>query len=318
MSSISQEQPPTEGIELNAGFYALAMILSGSWIAMRMFFDNHDGLAMMFAVLLGMTIVLRFWLTGVQFFIVLGYLFQSGRGNPAVADLLADGTVMMGAATLLYLIASSRYVCLMSPVVPYSVASTTFRESCAFLINSLRPDKTDAVQPTETDGKVRLGRRLKSNMRPDEFITGAIRIAVVAGVTLAILSYVKLLPSRYVVLNYKLLDVSLRGITIAWLLMAVLGLAVLASAIVVWKYKTPQEAGVYLRSVITKRSARDLSPIMRRMVKHRRKSLVTSLRKGRRKPEIELLDPEGQPVTARSEKSRRQPPNRKRSTPPRR
>ena len=304
MSSARPTTPPEtlrqkpSAIELNAGIYAILTLLSAFWIAITLWDAGRDYTAMIVVGLTLLLLITRVWLVGLIYFGVLAFLFMDEPPDGRTMRDLHGQELLFVAATVAFLISSSRYLALTAPILPYGGMSlgALFSNSVDFLSSLIEQDSETDKQKLESPLPSRLEARHKSTIRVDEFLTGIFRwLVALVGASL-LLQFVPYGDTEEIV-TYGVKIPALRASTLAWMLVGFAGVAGLLLTPIAWMRYSKLEAGVYLRSTVTKWCFGDLRAIVGRLVKNRRKSLVTNLRRG--KPtRVNLMDAKGGVVRA--------------------
>lgn len=304
MNTTVKKKQTSPVIELNAGLYAIIMLLSACWMAMTFWDAGRDYTAMIVGLLVVVMLVTRVWLVGLVYFGALSFLFVD---EPRVGLTMSDfdgNSLVFAASVVAFLISSSRYLALTAPILPYRSLSLKdlFCDSVQFLSSLFETEKTGSAPSARPRVPARLEARHKSTMRIDEFLTGVIRwLIALAGASL-LLQFVP--DGGVAAIQWSgLQSAGLRAATVAWMLVGLVAVAGLLLTPIAWMRHSKLEAGVYLRSTVTKWCFGDLRGIVKRLVKYRRKSLVTNLRRGKPK-RVRLRDSEGGVVRAGKPKKR--------------
>lgn len=274
-----QQRSPRSGGVLNAGVYAAVSLVSGFWILLGLLDAGQTEAALFMAIFMGLLLILRIWFVGPVLFLVMMSLLMQPRGPVGLAAL-DGGSLLFAAATVTFVLAGSRYVALVAPILPYSSKSirATVRDTYEWVMGLLS-ERSNGAEDSVSTRRARLGRRRSETIRREEFISGMFRVLVSLLAAFLLLIVVPLRPD--VVNRFGLVPMAVRAITLGWLLLAIVGVSYLLAAPVNWFRHTPREAGVFLRSVLTRWCARDMGAMVKRQVKHRRKSVVA--RVGREK-----------------------------------
>lgn len=266
------------GVEMSAGIYMLLAVLSGGLVAMRVLdYDGTNWLLLILAVLLVALLFFRIWLVGMLYLAILVFLNHTEPrylfAGPTPFD---TSDVMFAAACLGFIIFASRYLTMLSPVRTYGAGRPTWRESLRFLLGAFRPAEEVTAEKRIFDPDCHLGRRQKQIMKPDELVSGALRIALGVGVAFAILQFVPLMSRYDARYEYGLRGPAVRLVTIGWLIIAgLLFLKFITGRIRRWQSR--REAEMFLRSEATRGLFTELRSMAVRLVKHRQRTLVRRL-----------------------------------------
>lgn len=286
--SMFERSPANElsGDVLNSGVYAAVAVVSAFSIGIHLLQFGYSEAAFVLAVLVVLLIVVRLWFVGPVVFLVQLFLLMSERQIFGGGRFMESDSVTLAAATLAFVIAASRYVALTSSVVPYSTVSLrgTVRENVTAFVKSLTlngPGGRTSVR-AELDRHARLGPRSPRTIRREEFATGLFRILVPLLVAMVLLMFVPTRPDSARVVG--LVPGALRTATVAWIIAGCCGAVLLLLKLLSRNSQSPREAGVYLRTVVTWWCHRDLGAMVKRQIKHRKKSVVANAgrRKGRK------------------------------------
>ena len=265
------------GVEMSAGIYMLLAVLSGGVVAMRVLDYGTNWLLLILVVLLAALLFFRIWLVGMLYLSVLVFLNHTEpRYLFAGPTPLDSSEVFFAAACLGFIIFASRYLTMLSPVRTYGAGRSTWRESLRFLLGAFRPPDDAKAEKRIFDRDCHLGRRQKQIMKPDELLSGVLRIAIGVGTAFAILQFVPLMPRYEARYEYGLRGPAVRLIAIGWLVIAaLLFLKFITGPIRRWQSK--REAEMFLRSEATRGLFTELRSMAVRLVKHRQRTLVRRL-----------------------------------------
>lgn len=288
-------------IELNAGIYAVAALLSSGWIGLTLLDAERDSTAMVLGILVVVMLLTRMWLVGPIYFATLAFLFfDEQRMSRTVGDFSGQES-LLAAASIVFLISSCRYLCLTAPIVPYVTLSITetFQESLGFLMSIFTGGPEDKLTKKARRNS-RMEERSAKTIRPEEFMTCLFRVLLALLAAFLLLQYVPIRDGYESRRDFGLVATGLRSATLAWILVGVTMVLGVVLTPISWVRHSPREAGVYLRSVVTRWCFKDLRPMVARLVKTRRESVVTRLRRGGKPQRVDLLDDEGAVVKAKS------------------
>lgn len=266
-------------IELNAGIYALAMLLSSGWIGLTLLDEQRTTAAVVLGVLVLLMLVTRIWLVGPVYFGVLAVCFATEQPLFRSVSDFETPELLFVAASIVFLISGSRYVVLTAPILPYSTLSVRdmLRESYEFVI-SVFTDKPEGKLTKKARLNTRLEAREKRTVKPEEFLTAAFRILIALFGASLLLQFVPNRPD-VAIAEFGLHTTGLRAATLAWVVIGITVVSGLLLTPVGWLRHSSREAGVYLRSVVTRWCFGDLRSIVVRLVKDRQKTTVTKLRR---------------------------------------
>ena len=288
-------------IELNAGIYAVAALLSSGWIGLTLLDAGRDWTALVLGFLVVVMLLTRMWLVGPIYFATLAFLFRDEERAIRTVGEFSGQESLLAAASIVFLISSCRYLCLTAPVLPYSLLSITetVRESLGFLMSVFTGGPEDNLTK-----KARLNSRMEERsaktVRAEEFMTCLLRILLALLAAFLLLQYVPLRDGYESRKEFGLVATGLRSATLAWILVGVTLVLSVVLTPISWVRHSSREAGVYLRSVVTRWCFKDLRSMGGRLVKTRRESVVTRLRRGGKPARVSLFDAEGTVVKAES------------------
>lgn len=287
--------------DLRVGFYALAMMLSFAWL--MIWLADHPVLAVLAIVSAAMTFLFRTWFVGFIYFLALGFLFivEPSQIRNVGGLLLSEWVFAFGVMT--FLISANRYLVLTSPVLSYGSLSLTdaVRESIEF-VRSITMGAAKGKVTQRATKNSRLEARDRSTVTTEELISAAARILVSICVASVILIYVA--PDRSSRREFGVTMDGFRAASLSWLLIGSVLLLGFLFTPISWLRHSPLQAGVYLRTQMTRWCFGDLRRMVRRLVKDRQKSKVHRLGRGKA-IRVPVLDTANAPVRVGGDSSAR-------------
>lgn len=239
--------------------YLAVILISAGWILSGCWQSGEIGACLVLGGSVALMLVLRIWLVTPLLFLTLLYLLRLPRAVGGAWQLGSDEVLFCAAAVAL-VIASCRYMAFHNPILPYGMR-------LPFLDGLEIVQKWRARRPAREPD--RLGIRDERTIHSSEFLTLAIRVVIPILTAFFLLWIVP--PRRDSIMEYGLISTGLRTISIGGLLFA--ALVVLRVLLVPFEQRgeSRNQAGVYLRSVVTHWWYNDLARITKRQVRHRRK-----------------------------------------------
>jgi hypothetical protein len=283
-------------IELGAGIYAVSMLLSFGWIGISLL---QDGRTIAFGVILTLvtvTLLCRASLVGFIYFVALGFLLIAEPRIIRSIDEFEVGELLYAVSIIVFLISSTRYLVLTSPVLPYETlpAKDIIRESIDFTRSSLT-NAPESELTKKANQNARLGSRSNTTVRAEEFLTAAARIFIALLIAYFLLKWFGPNPDARIVFGLRVS--ALRAASLAWFLVGLVLVMGLLFTPIGWLRHSPRQAGVYLRTQLTRWCFGDLRRIVRHMTKSRRKATVKRLKRGKAE-RLPVMDEHGSPVRA--------------------
>lgn len=246
---------PKTGIPA-AGTYFAALLVSIVLIMPQFTSSGDRRLFLLFVAAIIAMLLVRLWTVAVLF--VLIQLKLAIRESPRAVSELDGGEIMFGIGVLIMIIAGSRLVALMAPMVsPDSTIFALFRTAYRRLAGNLNED-SNAVMPT----------RRGSTFTVSEGLTGLARAVGAVAVAAVLLAQFPLDRSARDTIG--LFEWAVRPITIGIVLMIVLQITRVVLGTLSWRRLTKAEARTYLRSELAEWPHRDVRGVVVRQVNQRR------------------------------------------------
>ncbi|MFK7819862.1 MAG: hypothetical protein AB8G99_14165 [Planctomycetaceae bacterium] len=293
----TEEVPTTQMAELGTGIYAVGMLLSAGWICISLLQDERFFAFAVVAGLVALTLFCRTWMVGFVYFAALGFLLIAEPAAYRSVEDFDPGEVLYAISIIMFLITSSRYLVLTSPVLPYGTLSAKemIQESIDFtkaaFINSPEGRLT-----RKSRQNARLPNRHKRLLKPEEFLTTAARVLLATMIAYCLLKWFGPNPAAKV--SFGLRVSALRAASLAWFLTGLILVLGLLFTPISWLRHSPRQAGVYLRAQLTRWCFGDLRRIVRHLIKTRQKATVRRL--GKETPKrVPILDEQGTAVRAK-------------------
>ncbi len=291
--------------DMRVGAYGLAMVMSFAWLLMS--FGDYPLLVFIAILSAAMTFFFRTWFVGLIYFLALGFLFMTEPRLYRTVGGLFFSEWVYAFCVITFLISANRYLVLTSPVLAYG--SLSLKEACLeafeFVRSSLHSSPTGQLTRKATKNS-RLEPRDTSTIRSEEFISAGARVLISIFIASMLLSAVSLNTTSRV--RFGLTMIGFRAASMVWLLIGVVLLLGLLFTPISWLRHSPLQAGVYLRTQLTRWCFGDLRRMARNLIKHRHQSTVHRLGRGKAK-RVPVLDNDGSVV--RASDSRKQIKERK-------
>lgn len=240
-----------------AGTYVVALLISLLYVVPTLTRNGDRRILWLFSLAVITLLLVRIWTVAALF--VLVQLKLALRDTPRGLSLLRDDELLFGIGVLAMVIAGSRLVVLLAPMVPNDTTIFgLFRALARQLAADARADRT-VVMPT----------RHGATFSATEVVTGMAR--AIAAVLVAALLLGKFPLDPTTIERMVLFDWAVRSITISVVLILIYQVTNAVLGTICWRRLTPPEARVHLRSELVNGTHSEVRVAVTQQIKQLRK-----------------------------------------------